>query len=54
MKNYSLEEVRTLGFIPYVKLVRGRAVKPSLNKPSDKYLQRADVVNNVATNELDN
>ena len=54
MKNYSPEWIRARAFVPYVKSVRGRAVKPSANKPTDKYLHRADAVNNVATNELDN
>lgn len=34
--------------------VRGRVVKPSLDRPIDKYLRRWAVVNNVATSELDN
>lgn len=34
--------------------VDGGAVKPSPDRPVDKYLRRCAVVNNVATSELDN
>lgn len=34
--------------------VRGRTVKPSPDRPVDKYLRLTAVVNNVSTNEPDN